>query len=1025
MCHENFEIEFNPLITVVTGRNGSGKSAVLTALMVVFGTRSSDTGRGSKASSLILEGKDAAYITATIRLPQLSASRVFRDRYGDEVTIVKRITSKGPSSVLFENANGSRVKINKSADEVREIARHCGFFPSNPMAILTQEASKKFLNAASPHDKYKKVREALRITDAENGINGTGESVRSQAEQRRRVEETIQNLNKKISSDENFLSLNDKAKETTLEINKILAWRQVKSLKDVILKLEQRVTELDPLSKSNTAAINAKYEPQLDKCGQEIRDLHVQITAIKNKLPEERSSIDRLKELIEAKKDEQASDQAEIDKLKKVFAEDKKQLEDLESQQNERSREDEIVSLRKYLQDLRREETTRINDVGTLELEIPDLKTALHNAKLELVSAEELRASAQRQRDEAHKQLTAAQKERRSNGRSREQASVLDQIVSVEPTWSQPGSKRRPKGPLGEYVQVTEPRWSPVLESMLRKTNSAYWVFQSEDHNRLLKHLQRRNINASVYTRRPEVFNFQAGSIRMDKNRYTRVLDVLDFKDPQVQCLYVDLNSIEKVALCDSVQEGLNLMKSKPQNLATVISYERRNGKVITRRISMKHGREMSENFSLFSGTSAMKSAVGPEVGQLEEEFRSYQEQFNEFHSSYKRCQQEVRRLVNKLESKEQEARNLKKRLTEIEENIKKSEEHQNKLLNVEPVNEINLDELRARVSRQSKMVALGEANQPELRNAVREAQQKYDQARTDLADLETSLQALKERYVHVQNERDAIVIRQDKEIRQSTSDANAAEALKSQLSTKIDIEKRALEAAEADAAVKGGGPETALEMGDKSIDELKADLRQLRANSELAHRDPALVAKRRESYEKSLEDRSKAQESLVEITDEHSRLLQAYNDRKQNLEREWQYLKHQSSKNFAKLMRKLNFRGELIFDDKKATLVTKISPGAQLEQGAGTLSGGERSFTQLALIVSVWQCMPINLVAMDEYDVFMDRQTRHRALNMMLSCLTAQHQQCILITPLDLDGATLKSLGNRITICRLTPPRP
>lgn len=47
MCHSHLELEFNAMINFITGRNGSGKSAIMAALVVALGGSASLTGRGS------------------------------------------------------------------------------------------------------------------------------------------------------------------------------------------------------------------------------------------------------------------------------------------------------------------------------------------------------------------------------------------------------------------------------------------------------------------------------------------------------------------------------------------------------------------------------------------------------------------------------------------------------------------------------------------------------------------------------------------------------------------------------------------------------------------------------------------------------------------------------------------------------------------------------------------------------------------------------------------------------------------
>lgn len=49
-CHENLEINLNRNVNFIVGRNGSGKSAILSALVVGLGSRASATSRGNNLS---------------------------------------------------------------------------------------------------------------------------------------------------------------------------------------------------------------------------------------------------------------------------------------------------------------------------------------------------------------------------------------------------------------------------------------------------------------------------------------------------------------------------------------------------------------------------------------------------------------------------------------------------------------------------------------------------------------------------------------------------------------------------------------------------------------------------------------------------------------------------------------------------------------------------------------------------------------------------------------------------------------
>lgn len=58
MCHEHLSMELGPLINFIVGKNGSGKSAVLTALTLCLGGRAAATNRGQSLKNFIKEGKE-------------------------------------------------------------------------------------------------------------------------------------------------------------------------------------------------------------------------------------------------------------------------------------------------------------------------------------------------------------------------------------------------------------------------------------------------------------------------------------------------------------------------------------------------------------------------------------------------------------------------------------------------------------------------------------------------------------------------------------------------------------------------------------------------------------------------------------------------------------------------------------------------------------------------------------------------------------------------------------------------------
>ena len=58
MCHTKLHVALGPLINFIIGHNGSGKSAVLTAITLCLGGKATATNRGQSLKSFVKEGQE-------------------------------------------------------------------------------------------------------------------------------------------------------------------------------------------------------------------------------------------------------------------------------------------------------------------------------------------------------------------------------------------------------------------------------------------------------------------------------------------------------------------------------------------------------------------------------------------------------------------------------------------------------------------------------------------------------------------------------------------------------------------------------------------------------------------------------------------------------------------------------------------------------------------------------------------------------------------------------------------------------
>ncbi|RVE47797.1 hypothetical protein evm_007552 [Chilo suppressalis] len=161
-CHENLEINLNRNVNFIVGRNGSGKSAILTALVVGLGGRASATNRGNNLHSFIKKGANSA--TIEIKIKNSSPKAYKHNEYGDFITIIRNITASGGSSYKVKSATGE--VISTKFEEVNAIILAHDIQVDNPISVLNQDDARSF-HASDAKKKYSLFRKATNLDQTE------------------------------------------------------------------------------------------------------------------------------------------------------------------------------------------------------------------------------------------------------------------------------------------------------------------------------------------------------------------------------------------------------------------------------------------------------------------------------------------------------------------------------------------------------------------------------------------------------------------------------------------------------------------------------------------------------------------------------------------------------------------------------------------------------------------------------------------------------------------------------------------
>jgi hypothetical protein len=105
---------------------------------------------------------------------------------------------------------------------------------------------------------------------------------------------------------------------------------------------------------------------------------------------------------------------------------------------------------------------------------------------------------------------------------------------------------------------------------------------------------------------------------------------------------------------------------------------------------------------------------------------------------------------------------------------------------------------------------------------------------------------------------------------------------------------------------------------------------------------------------------------------------------------------------------------------------VVKLRKSESDVHDASGMSGGERSYTTLALLMSLTNSIDSPFTCMDEFDVFMDEKNRRTSVSVMLKVAKElKKRQFLFITPnsIPVDDRDLVQNGGPVVIRKLVKP--
>jgi chromosome segregation ATPase len=491
MCHSHLTIKLGPLINFIIGHNGSGKSAVLTALQLCLGGKAASTSRGQNLKAFIKEGRETA--TLRVKIKNKGPSAFKPEVFGDSITVERRFSRSGATQ-FFVRGTDKKVQGRNKTD-VDDLLDYFTLQLDNPMNVLTQDMARQFLSVNQPKDKYKFFYkgthlEALDLTyrEIESGLALSAVKLQAIAEQ---VEAALNKYNDARRASARAGSLR-RLREEIATFDAQLAWIQVQAkeaeankIQDELEDIDIRIDELqdeERRASENYADAEKDHETakaKVDEIGKELEPLEAQKTKVQTVFNGRKRELqDILTQQREIRSNHQGA-KRDVKDTEKSIAEEKAKL---QSKAGGR------------LEDLQTKITACEEDIKQQHLERHRIESDLKEAEQRLGTAKTATARARSALDEketivqqSRRRIQDIERERSSNSMNPNVEALVGAINRDD------GFLEKPVGPVWRHVTLLDPKWSSVLERSFGTALDGFCVTSQADSKRLSKMMRRFN----------------------------------------------------------------------------------------------------------------------------------------------------------------------------------------------------------------------------------------------------------------------------------------------------------------------------------------------------------------------------------------------------------------------------------------------------------------------------------------------------------------------------------------------------
>lgn len=988
MCHDNLNVELGPLLNFIVGENGSGKSAILTAITLCLGGKASSTNRGGSLKSFIKEGRDRSRLIVKIKNQGRDAYQ--HEVYGDTIIVERHFSRAGNSGFYVKSETGRTISTKKR--DVDEIVEYYCLQVDNPLNVLSQDNARQFLNAASAKQKYRFFLQGVQLQQLDDDFRVIEEYLNANEHKEGELQTKVEVAEKEYKkAKEAFVSLQESGKlqdQLALLRQKHL-WAQVGEKERELAALERKLGEVEQEIAEAKATAESRSEA-LEQMDNTIEQLKQSLDGLMAENQTLSANKDQAKDACNKAKEDLAGLVADQRDARNHIESRKKTCRDLQEK---------IDKEQGRLEALNGDALTRKNEeLAAAHEKLGQTERKIRDANTSIPDLEEKLKQANASCDKTNSHITQKKKDlENTRARIRDivagQGSLYDGynyrmrdlLQAIE---AEGGFERKPVGPIGAHVRVLQPMWSPMLERLFGESLNGFVVVNKRDQTRLSGIMKRLGIDRSpILIGNPSPIDT---SHHEPDKLYTTILRILEIDDPLVRNQLIINNRIEKTILVQSKDEADHIMlgTAPPRNVTACYHPFPSKGHGWTVRVTVNINGANSAPQSpphsnqkprLQSDSRKERTILDERLNQLQRELKDLETQKAEQQQSCQRNSQEIHECKRLEERLSQERRNIKAEIEGIRSELDNFDGADDKLNTLRDELVKAKDELEQYENEYGNIgLRRDEKNQQveQLHSTLKEEAKKLRDFESDVKKMDDKIQraedsrliALKAKNQALDNH-NMLVIRGKKdqadrdELEKTVAEWNEealakcarVEVWEDESYTIIEKKMASLEKTIAARAKKRG-------MSDEKISEQAEQ-------AKLAY----------DSIKKACEQVKKENRGLK-------------NTLQQRLER-WRlfqrYISSNSRSNFMYLLSERDFRGKLILDHKNHTLEVQVEPDKTRKNAAArntrTLSGGEKSFSSICLLLAIWEAMGSPLRCLDEFDVFMDNVNRRVSTEMLV----------------------------------------